>query len=276
LAQEYWRWRWDLWYFHEGKMKLLDRPPLPRAVRLAGYQPPVYRPKLAQFTPTVNVNPNVKVDAPININLGGLPLSIGLFAGSGLAFLMRTSLPQGWPQTAGLVAGAGLALAGIFNLAHSRAEAATPAPGQPGAPPAAGPSSPQGGITSQAFQPSMAEALEAVTGVITLPQDYSTVSIKPWSSTYPVRIQLVNPSSQPVTFTLELKGEESGSLSPDQEAFYMAQVSLNPGDIKDLDISMPLVSGHVVDVVNVALTASKRRVASENAQILSMRSFIVK
>lgn len=257
-------------------MKLLEHPPRPRSVRLAGFQPAPYKPKLSQFTPTVNVNPNVKVDAPINIDLGGLPLSIGLFVGSGLAFLMRTALPQGWPQTAGLVAGGGLAAAGIINLFSNKAQATAGAPGQPVGAPASMPISTQGGIAAQEVQPAMAQALDAVTGILTVPQDYSTVSIKPWSSTYPVRIQLQNPSGQSVNFTLELRGQESGSLSPDQESTYVAQVSLSPGDTKNVDIEMPLSSGHVIDVVNVALTAYKRRVATEPAQVLSTRSFIVK
>ena len=196
-------------------MRLLDRPPVPRAVRLAGFKPAPYKPKLAQFqlNPTVNVNPNVKVESPINIDLGGLPLSVGLFIGSGLVFVMRTALPEGWPQTAGLVVGGGLAAGGILNLFKSKAEASTGAPAGP-APrgPSAAPSSPQGGISAQEVQPSMSQAFDAVTGVLTSPQDYSTVSVKPWSSTYPVRIQLSNPSGQPVNFTLELKGDESGSM----------------------------------------------------------------
>lgn len=264
-------------------MKLLEQPPVPRAVRLAGFKPAPYRPqipKMGQFqlNPNVNVNPNVKVEAPINIDLGGLPLSVGLFIGSGLVFLMRTALPEGWPQTAGLVAGGGLAAAGIINLFKSKAEASTGAPAAGPAPrgPSAAPSSPQGGISAQEVQPSMAEAFDSVTGVLTSPQDYSTVSIKPWSSTYPVRIQMSNPSSLPVNFTLELRGSESGSLSVDQDAAYVASVSLNPSETKNVDIDMPLVSGHVVDVVNVSLSAYKRRVASEGAQLLSNRSFIVK
>jgi len=264
-------------------MNLLDRPPVPRTVRLAGFKPAPYKPKLAQFNlnPTVNVNPNVKVESPINIDLGGLPLSIGLFVGSGLVFLMRTALPEGWPQTAGLVTGGGLAAAGILNLFKTKAEASTgpaPAGSRPGAPlpPSAAPTSPQGGISSQEVQPSMAQAVDAVTGVLTSPQDYATVSIKPWSSTYPVRIQLSNPSSLAVNFSLELKGDENGSLSPDQMASYVASVSLNPGETRNVDIDMPIVSGHVMDTVSVSLSAYKRRVATEGAQLLSNRSFIVK
>lgn len=258
-------------------MKLLDQPPVPRTVRLAGFKPAPYKPKLSQFNlnPTVNVNPNVKVESPINIDLGGLPLSIGLFVGSGLVFLMRTALPEGWPQTAALVTGGGLAAGGILNLFKTKAEASTGVPA-PGRAPSAASTSAQGGISSQEVQPSMAQAVNGVTGVLTSPQDYSTVSIKPWSSTYPVRIQLHNPSSIAVNFTLELKGDESGSLSPDQMASYVASVALNPDETKNVDIDMPIVSGHVMDTVSVSLSAYKRRVATEGAQLLSNRSFIVK
>lgn len=70
-----------------------------RRQRLLGSAPMLGNPSRAalsqlQLTPTVNVNPNVKVDAPINIELGGLPLSLGLFVGGGLTFLMRTALPE--------------------------------------------------------------------------------------------------------------------------------------------------------------------------------------
>lgn len=262
-------------------MRLLDRPPVPRAIRLVGYRPSGPSPAkkwLGQikFDPTVNVNPNVRVDAPINIELGSLPLSLGLFAGSATAFLMRTALPKGWPQTLGLVAGGGLAAAGILNLFRGKIAAAAPAaPGQPAAlPPSASPSG--AGATAQEVQPSMSQAFEAVTGIITSPQEYSTVSIHAWSSSYPARIQFSNPSDQAVNFTLELRGLESGSLGADQESAATVQIALNPRETKNVDLDMPMASGHLLDVVNVVLQAFKRRVATEPAQMLDQRSFIVK
>jgi hypothetical protein len=257
-------------------MKLLDRPPIPRAVRFAGYRPGA----LGQFRiePTVNVSPEVRVEAPISIELGSLPLSVGLFAGSGIVFLMRTALPKGWPKTVALVTGGGLAAAGIINLFRGKVAAATTgaAPGAPGLPPSAAPSSPAGGITAQETQPSMAAAFDSVIGTIVSPSEGSTVDIGGWTSSYPVRIQLENPSEQPVNFILELRGLESGSLSVDQEAAYVAQVALGPRETKNVDLQMPIVTGHVIDVVNVVLQAFKRRVATEPAQMLNMRSFIVK
>lgn len=266
-------------------MKLFDAPPVPRAVRLAGYRPAPYKPapvraKLAEFSlrPEVNVNPNVKVEAPINIDLGGLPLSIGLFTGSGVVFLMRTALPPGWMQTAALVVGGGLAAGGVLNLFAGKAHAEAGPGARPGAPsgPSAAPTSPQGGISAQEIQPAMSDAFAGISGILTSPQDFSTVNVHSWSSTYPVRIQLHNGSSQPVNFILELQGNESGSLGADNMASYVAQVTLNPSETKNVDIDMPVVSGHVLDTVDVALKAFKRRVAGEPAEMLSMRTFILK
>lgn len=257
----------------------------PVALRGASWRLPMYRPRMAQ-APYVQVSPQVTIEkptisTPINIELGGLPLSLGLFAGSGVVFLIRSALPKGWPQTAALVGGAALATAGLVNLVLPKK--AAPAPAAPAAPtfgPAPAPSGAGGGAFGPApsYKPPIESAFEGVTGRISSPGDFSTVDIQPWATSYPVRVQLDNSqASVPVTFELELTAEEDPQpVGKSAISTLPVQVTLNPREVRDVDLNMPIATwGTLQTYVDIALTARKRRSPGEPAQLIDQRSFNV-
>lgn len=244
-----------------------------------------WRPFLGQ-APWVSVNPQVTIEkpsitAPINIELGSLPLSIGFFAASGLAFLLRTALPDGWPQSVALIGGGGLAVAGVVNLVLPKAQAAAAAPAAqvPGAPQAQGiPAAPLSpGQSVVPYAPAEEDAFGKVIGRIVSPANYSTLNISPVASSYPVRIQVQNKSSGPVTFEMELIGEEDPHpFGAEVVSSMPVQVSLGPNQIRDIDVSMPLSSwGALVFNADVRLTANKRRSPGEAAVMLDYKSFVL-
>jgi hypothetical protein len=241
-----------------------------------------WRPFLGQ-APWVSVNPQVNIEkpsitAPINIELGSLPLSIGFFAASGLAFLLRTALPDGWPQSIALIGGGGLAVAGVVNLVLPKAQAAAAAPAAPGAPQAPGiPAAPALGSSPWCPTPAEEDAFQRVIGRIVSPANFSTLNISPVASSYPVRVQVQNKSSGPVTFEMELVGEEDPHpFGAEVVSSLPVQVSLGPNQIRDIDVSMPLSSwGALVDYADVRLTANKRRSPGEAAVMLDYKSFVL-
>lgn len=223
----------------------------------------------------VEVKPEVKVEAPIKIELGGLPLSIGLFAGSAVAFLIRSGVPKGWPQTVATAAGALLALGGVGNLLFPKAATPTASTAPPLPPPAAPP-----GITAsapQGYAPSREVAFGNVVGRITSPADFSTVDIGPFASGYPVRLQLQNRAEVPVSFELELTAEETPHpVGGETVSSLPIQMSLSANQIRDLDVVMPIGSwGALVDYVDIVLVARKRRGPGEVAVLLDQHSFVI-
>lgn len=255
--------------------------PFLRQVAIAPWVP-AWRPRagLAQ-TPFVQVTPNVTVQAPVSIELGlgALPLSIGLFAGSGVVFLVKGALPEGWPQTVSIVAGAALAVAGVVNLFLPKGVAPPKAPGgQPGLPPAGPPASAPGTPvqTTQPHFPATIGAFEAVRGRIVKPADFETVDIGPFSNSYPVRVELHNPSTETVTFDLELVGNETPNVGNETISTLPAQVTLGPGQTNSLDFSMPISSWEaLVDYVDIILVARKRRGPGNPALLVDTKSFVI-
>jgi hypothetical protein len=248
--------------------KLLDRPPIPKPIHLAGWRP-------AQKTigQLVSVQPQVQVSAPIRVDLGALPLSLGLFAGGAVMFVVRGQVPEGWPQTLATVAGVGLAIGGVVNLFTKKveAQAQTPASAPPSAP--GGP----GQVTSEVVQVPRGSSFEAISGRITSPVDFTTVDLWPWQKSYPVRLQLTNGSVEPVSFTLELTASEDPQpFGSSQESAAVVQVGLAPGETRNVDINMPITSWEAaVDYVDIVLVAKKRRSAGESPELIDQRSFVI-
>lgn len=256
-----------------AQVNALTRAPMLRQVPLAGG----WRPAWSRIGQLVQVSPDIKIQAPIAIELGGLPFSIGLFAGSGVVFLIRSGLPDGWPQAVGTALGAALAVAGITNLLLPKAAAAggAPAAPQPGQPPSAPPGyqvTPQPG-----YSPSGTMSFENVVGRIVSPADFSTVDVGPFASSYPVRVQLQNLSEVPITLDLELTAEEEPHpVGGAAISSLPVQVNLMQKEIRNVDIMMPLSAwGTFVDYVDVTLTAKKRRVPGEAPLLLDVRSFVI-
>lgn len=251
------------------------------SISMKGYRP--FKIKLAQ-SPLVDLRPNINVESPkiapvLNIELGGLPISLGLFAGSALAFYVKSQVKSDWQKTAALVAGAFLAIGGILNLVLPKLSAAAQAPAPPaGTAPSAAPVAPGGAASAAGSYTAPApDAFGSITGRIVQPADFSTVDLWPWSSTYPVRIQLMNGSQAPATFELELTAEEDPApIGAKAFSTLPVQVSLNPGEVKDIDVNMPIASWtSTADYVDVLITAKKRRAPGEAAQLIDMRSFVV-
>lgn len=258
-------------------------------VPMRGLYRPVHATGLAQ-APWVSVNPNINIESPtiapvLNIELGGLPLSLGLFAGSALSFLLRGQLQDGLPKTAALVVGAGLTVAGIANLILPKVKASDKkaVPGAPAAPagPAVAPTPVTPGSAGPAgpdsYSASNAMAFENVTGRIVSPADFATVDVPFWRSSYPVRVQFLNSASVPVTFELELTAEEDPApFGSHARTSLPVQVSIPAGQVKDVDVTMPISAwDSLVDYVDVVLTAKKRRVPGETAQMIDFKSFVL-
>lgn len=245
---------------------------------------PRWAPARRSLSQLVEVRPDITIESPtiapvINLEMGGLPLSIGLGMGSALTFLIRTALPQGWPQTVALVAGSGLAVAAVVNMVMPKAEAAPAGPPPPGAPrpPGVAPVPLEPGAVTRPYVPSTVAAFENVTGRIASPADFATIDIGWFATSYPVRVQLHNPSSVPVTFELELVAEEEPApVGSPALSTLPVQVSMGPGEVKNVDVAMPIATWDtLVDYAEIILTARKRRAPGESAQRLDFKSFVV-
>lgn len=250
------------------------------------------RPKLGRrigqivtFDPKVDFRPDVKVQAPINVELGGLPLSLGLFLGSGLAFLLRPQLPEGFGKTTALVLGAGLAVAGITNLILPKAAAAPAAPAPapaPGSTPTTtvptAPAAPGSSVSAPAgVALSDQSVFDSISGQVTYPGEGESVNIWAFASSYPIRVQLYNPSAAPATFYLQIVANESPlPFGNDARTTFPMQVTVGPGQTRDIDINMPISTwAWNVKYVDVALSVYKQRMAGENPVLMAQRYLIV-
>lgn len=230
------------------------------------FKPARRKPMIGQ----VQISPEVNV--PINIGLGSLPVVIGAFAASGAAFLV------GWqvPSIRGItnVVGIGLAAFGVVNVLW------------PGAPSGAQPESasvspaPAGGQEASISPPIQAteeEAFQALEGRVVSPTEWQTIDVSPWASTVPVRIRLSNPVQKPLTFDLMITVAETPiPFSGEQANASSQRITIGPGETRDVDITIPLVTwGWSVNQVDVDLRIDKRRISGGDPALLAMRSFKV-
>lgn len=247
------------------------------------FMPPLpLRPRMGQivtFDPKVDFRPDVKVQAPINVELGGLPLSIGMFLGSGLAFLVRPQLPEGFAKTTALVLGAGLAVAGVTNLMLPKAQGApAPAAAPSSIPTTTAPYAPGGAATAP---PGVGladkHAFDGITGRVSYPGETESVDIWPTASAYPIRVQLYNPTAVGATFYIEIVANENPHpFGEETRTTFPMQVTVGPGQTRDIDINMPISSwGWGTTYVDVDLTVYKRRVPSEDPQKIASRFMVV-
>lgn len=251
---------------------MLGQPPIPRRVAIAGWRPAARR-----MGDLVTVNPNVNVSAPISIDLGNLPLSLGLFAGSTVVFVLKNELPKGAWRTGALIGAIGLAGFGVYNLFSKKQPAGQPANQTP--PAQATPATDVNGnpVTSQVVNIPTNRGFESISGRIISPTDFSTIDRWFWQKTYPVQIRLSNSSGEQVQFTLELTGQESPApIGEDAVSPYALDVTLGPGETRDVDVDMPTATwGWNVTYVDVVLTAKKRRTAGDQPVMLDFKSFVI-
>jgi hypothetical protein len=225
----------------------------------------------------IDVKPQVSVpiSAPISIELGGLPLSIGFFAGSASVFLIRTALAKGWLKDVALVAGSLLAVGGVANLLMPKKAVAAPA--VPAGPTPAPQGSPGAPVAQVPYSASETLAFGNIVGSVVSPLQGTTVNIGAFSSSYPVRAQFYNPTDGPVAFEAEIIAEETPVPFGDPKRSALPiQVSLGPREAKNYDVQMPIAAwGTFVDHTLVLMTLYKRRVTGEALEILDARQFTV-
>lgn len=235
--------------------------------------------QVVSFDPKVEFKPDVKVQAPIQIELGGLPLSIGLFLGSGLAFLVRSQLSPGAPQTVALLAGAGLAVGGITNLLAPKAQAAAIPTPSSAIPTTTAPTGPSGApiAAPPGLEASDKYAFDQITGRVSYPAETETIDIWPTSSTYPLTLQLHNAASVPATFYIEIVADETPyPIGSAKRTTYPLQVTIGPGQNRDIPVNMPITAWDwMTGSVDVNLNVYKRRTPDEQPVRIASRYFIV-
>lgn len=261
-------------------LKVLTHPVI--RIPQSGYFPIMkWRPFLGQGS-LIDIKPEIKIDKPsipINIDLGSLPLSVGLFAASGLTFLLRTALPDGWPKTVALIGGGGLAAAGVVNLVLPKAKAAPAAPASPAAPPsgaAAAEDKPAG------FVPPSTQAFIRVQAEMVSPQSDQEVEHLGWlltSDRIPIVMRFYNPSAEPVAFNLDFEWDEYPSLvgynrEPNHGAKSF-QVSLAANEERNQSFELPVATGGFSTSLTVGMTLYKKRTPEENRVLLLSRTFVV-
>jgi hypothetical protein len=251
-------------------MKALFNPQNPFQVRSMGapFQPIGYRPAPYKQVGQGLVQINPHVEAPITIELGSLPLSIGLFAGTGISFLVGAQVPSIALVTT--ILGVGLAGFGVINLILPKKK---PGAGQP---PAIAPVSP--GSTSGALPKTDEDAFSSVSGEIMAPADYETIDVSPLGQPkIPARLRLSNASGVVANFDLTLDIQEQphpfgGAVSAQQTM----RMSLGAGETKDFDVIIPLSSWDaLVDYVDVDVTIRKRRFSGGESALVDSVMFVV-
>ena len=211
-------------------MMLLNTPPAPRPVVLVSrYQPTAYRPhgmgQLVEVTP--------QIDAPITIELGGLPLSLGFFAGTGVALLIGWQVPKA--RGVASVIAIGLGIAGVVNLLVGGAK------GAEAAEQAVAPVTP-GGVSAP-LPDTVEEAFALVTGRVVSPVAGTVVDAGLGAPTIPVRARVSNPSNSPVTFDLILQiDEQPEGLSTSETTTETTRVQLGAGETRDFDVDFQMVT----------------------------------
>lgn len=227
------------------------------------YQGPARRRDLGQ----IQINPNIQ--APINLSLGSLPLSIGLFAGSGMALLLGSQVKSIQPYT--VAAAVALAGFGVVNLIIPKD--APPAPSGPPSPSTVTPGSTSGPIANT---PEIGFA--GVSGRIITPAYGDTIDAAPWGTPQiPMRVRLTNSSSVEATFDLIISAMETPapfgapvSNSPSQ------RITIPAGETRDVDVSVGILSwDSLVDYVEVDVDVRKRRIDGGPTENLAGVMFVV-
>jgi hypothetical protein len=234
--------------------------------RLHGnFQPIGYKPSPLRKVGQININPHV--EAPITVELGSLPLSLGLFAGSGISFLVGAQVPSIAAVTT--ILGVGLAGFGVVNLILPKKK-----PGD--ATPAIAPVSP--GSTSGALPATNEDAFSSVSGEIMAPADYETVDVSPIGQPkIPARLRLSNASKSVANFDIMVDVQEQphpfGAAVSAQQTMRM---SLGAGETRDFDVIIPLSSWDaLVDYIDVDVTVRKRRFSGGEPAMIDSVMFVV-
>lgn len=245
-----------------GQMPAFVRFPNLGQIPLAGLQPMGQ----VEFKPEINV--------PISLELGALPLSLGLFAGSGVSFLVGAQAPgtKPWSTYAGIaLAGLGVANLVFGGRGEAAASAAAPSPAGPGI---------EVGPPLAVSPPDMVGLVE---GSIVSPADYSTIDVSVLGAEpVPVRVRLHNPSGVQVSFDLVLDITEEPAWIPFGQrgaaitSQRLVRVSMGPGEVRDVDIAMQSASPSLgVEFVDVIVEARKKPLGGGLSQLLDSVAFVL-
>ncbi len=246
-------------------MKLLERPPVMRPVRLASpYRPAQHRVRIGQL----NIDPNIDINAPVSINLGALPVTIGLFSASAVSFLIGTQVEgsKGVTSVLGILLAAG-GVANIF-LGDSLKD---------GTAPNADPSLPGGGgvDVSPPIIDTPEQVFAALDARVISPAEAAKVDIGFFAGSVPIRVRIDNPSDAPASFDLVLaykeQPEPTGALLRSSET---VRIDIGAGEKRDYDIDLPLNTwGTVTAYIELDLEILKRRTSGGDATRLDSRFF---
>ncbi len=260
-------------------ISMLNRPPVARQVPLLGYPHPSlagYRPLAPAWRPArprrqlaqVEVNPTV--NAPITIELGTLPVTLGAFAASGVSFLVGSQVKS--IKTVTDMIGVGFAGFGIVNLfLGGSAEASA----QETEDAVDGPEGVDAGA-SNPIEPTNEEAFLALDGRVLYPTEAQEVNLGMTDSAVPIRVRVVNSVSKSVTFDLVLTHTENPNIGEVLDTVTSMRVTLGPGQTRDIDVDLPLTQWRAwVDYVEVDVLVQKRRIHGGNAQRLATDRFFV-
>lgn len=227
------------------------------------YQQAYQKPKMGQ----ININPNVQV--PISIGLGSLPLSVGLFAGSGMALLIGSQVPS--IRTFTTIASIGLAGLGALNLIMPKDG------GAPAATPTTAPVAP--GQSSAPIQATAEDAFAALDGRIISPAYGDTIDVSPFGTpNVPMRVRLTNKSKNAdASFDLIVSSMEQPEPFGGQVSNSQTQRLFIPrGETRDVDIGVSISSWEsLTDYVEVDVTIQKRRIEGGNKENLAGVLFVV-
>lgn len=231
------------------------------------FQPIPYSPSKPSARRMSQIQINPHVEAPITIELGSLPLTLGLFAGSGVAFLVGAQVPSIRPFTT--VAGVALAGLGVVNLLLPKQ------PIQGEQPPM---STVTPGVVSPPLSPTGEVAFEAVEGSIISPGNYETIDASPFGTpSIPMRVRLSNPSAQRADFDLQVDVHENPHpIGAEVGATQSMRISLGAGETRDFDLAVAINSWDaLVDYVEVDVTIRKRRFSGGEGAMLDSLMFVV-
>lgn len=253
----------------------LDRPPFLRQVPLAGQRRPTlgWRPPHAgrHLSRLAQVEINPTIDAPINIGLGTLPVTLGAFIASGVSFLVGGQVKSVRPIAT--VLGVGLAGFGIFNLFFGTSAEAQAQETEDAV-------SPPEGVPADASDPIPAtneDAFGVLDGRVLYPTEQQEVDISAWGATVPIQLRISNPSSSPVTFDLVIEHTENpypiGEVWVTETSM---RVTLGAGETRDIDTELKLTQWRAwVDYENIDVKIKKRRIHGGQAERLADRFFVV-
>lgn len=264
-------------------------PARPREVTLMGAYRPAYAapptlrpasPRGGRLAQLVSVNPNVNVNVQTGLEKYLFP--VGLMAAGGASFIVGTVIPPSLKVVTTL-SGLGLIGWGVFVLIKGGTSS-----GAAGSAPAATPPPPTGATpieaSPQPFVPPSQPAFSQVQIEMVSPIDNATISsvgtfLGIGTPKIPVMLRLFNPSQESVTFNLEFEWDEFATVADfsraSQHGTQVFQVSLGPGEEKNQEFDLVIVTGGYSSSISVALSLFKKRVPNENHFLVMTKTFTV-